>query len=179
MMMRLTRILVVSALAMPAAAPGQGWQFGYDAASPIAVPSWLRVDSLRQALGYEPGEQLAGFRLDLNGDSVPDLVLRFSRNVCGTNCQYALVDARTRRTLGVVGGTVIVIHTKLLNAYPVIDCYGHSSAESGYWSSWVYDGHEYVAVSSVYVEGESQAKSFEAIRDVPSVVPGKRPPNDG
>ncbi len=76
------------------------------------------------------------------------------------------------------GGTVIVIRTRMLNGYPVIDCYGHTSADSGYWSTWVYDGQRYVGVSSAYVEEISQTKSFGAIRDVPSVVGAKRPQGD-
>ena len=86
---------------------------------------------------------------------------------CGTNCQYPLVDGRTHRALGTVGGSVVVVRAQVINGYPVIQVYGHGSAEARHWSTLVCDGAAYVAVGTVYLEGLSQARLFETLRHVP------------
>ena len=163
-------VLLLGGRATVAVAQGPEWQFGYQSAVPIRVPSWLPVDSLRAALGYDidATEAIAGFLADLNRDGVQDYVFRFSRSVCGTNCEYALVDGRTHRALGRAGGTVVVVRPTVINGYPVIEAYGHSSVDAGYWSTMVFDGRAYVAVASVYVEGISQTRLFESLRGIPS-----------
>jgi hypothetical protein len=146
---------------------GVEWQFAFWSATPISLPPWLRVDSLRAALSYTPHEAVAGFVADLNHDGTADYVLRFSRAVCGSNCEYAVVDGRTRRSLGTVGGSVLVVRPPMINGYPVIQAYGHSSAEAGYWSTAVYDGREYVSIGTVYVEGGSQSRLLDALKNTP------------
>jgi hypothetical protein len=149
------------------AAQGSEWQFGAESAVPISVPGWLPADSLRASLSYDSAEVIAGFQADLNQDGTPDLVFRFSFTVCGTNCEYALVDGRTRQGLGTVGGTVVVVGPVLINGYPVIRAYGHSSAAAGYWSTSVFDGQGYVSVGSVYVEGLSRVRLFATLENIP------------
>ena len=160
--------LVLGGRATVAAAQTPEWQFSFESAKPIPVPGWLRTDSLRAALSYDmdPSEAIAGFLADLNRDGVQDYVFRYSRTACGTNCEYALVDGRTHRALGTVGGTVMVVRPQLINGYPVIQNYGHSSADSGYWSTLVFDGRTYVGVATVYVEGTSQARLFDTLKDI-------------
>jgi hypothetical protein len=160
----------------PAAAQGPEWQFTFSSTTPIALPAWLSQDSIRAALGYDeaPDDVVAGFLADLNHDGADDYVLRSSLAVCGSNCEYALLDGRTHRSLGTVGGSVVVVRPTRINGYPVIQTYGHSSADAGYWSTSVFDGQRYVSVSSVYVEGASQGRLFDTLRGVPSWPPSGR-----
>jgi hypothetical protein len=162
-------VLAFTGRATVAVAQSPVWQFSYRSAAPIRVPSWLNADSLRAALSYDSDSTvaIAGFLADLNRDGIQDYVFRFSRAVCGTNCEYALVDGRTHGALGTVGGSVVVVRPPFINAYPVIQGYGHSSAEAGYWSTFIFDGRTYVAVATVYVEGLSQARLFETLQGVP------------
>lgn len=162
-------LIVTPSSGLGAALTGQGaeWRFGFSSAAPITLPPWLRADSLRAALSYDSSEAVAGFRADLNSDGTDDYVLRFSRAVCGSNCEYALVDGRTRHSLGTVGGSVVVVRTTRINGYPVIQTYGHSSADAGYWSTAVFDGGAYISVGSVYVEGPSQARLVETLQGIP------------
>ena len=162
-------VLVLGGRAAVAVAQSPEWTFSYQSAAPIRVPGWLRADSLRAALGYDTDstEAIAGFLADLNRDGIQDYVFRFSRAVCGTNCEYALVDGRTHRALGRVGGSVVVVRPPVINGYPVIQVYGHSSAEAGYWSTLVFDGGAYVGVATVYVEGISQTRLFETLKGMP------------
>lgn len=170
-------VLVLGGRATVAVAQVPEWQFGFQSATPIRVPSWLRADSLRAALSYnvDSTEAIAGFLADLNRDGIQDYVFRFSRTVCGTNCEFALVDGRTHRALGRVGGTVVVVRRTVINGYPVIESYGHSSVDAGYWGTMVFDGRAYVAVASVYVEGPSQTRLFESLKGIPS-WPAPAPP---
>jgi len=61
----------------------------------------------------------------------------------------------------------VVVRPPVINGYPVIQVYGHSSAEAGFWSTLVFDGGAYVAVATVYVEGLSQTRLFETLRGLP------------
>ena len=151
------------------------WRFDAQSASPIAIPPWLSADSLRYALEYERIDQISGLRADLNADGVTDYVFQYSTSVCGTNCQYAIVDGRSRRRIALLGGTVVVIQNLFINRYPVINTYGHSSADAGYWSTLVFDGEAYVSLGSVYVQGGSLERVFGGIEHVPYRSP-ERPP---
>jgi hypothetical protein len=182
MRVRFRAALLASSLTFGCAstAAGQGveWQFGFQSATPIALPAWLPRDSVRSALGYDeaPDDVVSGFLADLDRDGTDDYVLRSSRALCGSNCEYALVDGRTHRSLGTVGGSVIVVRATRINGFPVIQSYGHSSAEAGYWNTSVFDGRMYTNVSSVYVEGASQVHLFDTLKDVPWwPPPGTRP----
>lgn len=164
--------LLLAALATVACtrtqAQGLEWQFSAQSAAVISLPDWLVSDSLRAALGYyDASQRLAGFEADLDLDGTMDYVLRASLEVCGSNCDYVLVDGSTRSTLGRVGGSVLFVGPMRINGYPILRMYGHSSADSGSWSTSVFDGQRYVSIGSVYLEGESLDRLFEERRDVP------------
>ncbi len=162
--------------AKPACAQNPEWSFNAKTPSPIPIPAWLPADSLRYALAYyETGDEIRGLVVDLNRDGVTDYILQYSREVCGTNCQYALVDGSTRRSLGLVWGSVLYIGAQFINGYPVISQYGHSSADSGSWSTLVYDGRQYVSVGSLWLDGASLERVFEELKDVPYGAPPHDP----
>ena len=151
------------------AAQGSEWQFTAQSAAPVSLPDWLASDSIRTRLSYDedPSEAVAGFLADLNLDGTPDYVFRASLQACGSNCEYLIVDGQTRSVLGRVGGSVLFVGPPLVNGYPVIRAYGHSSADSGRWSTSVFDGLRFVAVNTVYLEGESLTRLFETLKDIP------------
>lgn len=158
-------------VAVPAFLIAQGpeWSFTAQSAVPLALPTPLDTDSLRSALSYDvPGQRIAGFLADINADGTQDYVLRSSLDVCGSNCGYLLVDGLSTRVLGRVGGSVIFVTPPVINDYPVIRTYGHSSADAGYWTTHVFDGATYVPAGTVYLEGDSQRQLFDSLRSVPS-----------
>jgi len=160
----------------PAGAQGLEWSFDAGTTSRVELPAWLPADSLRAALEYDAADSVMGLVVDLDRDGVDDYVFQYSRNVCGTNCQYQLIDGRTRRSLGLVGGSVVFVRATVVTGYPVINQYGHSSAESGYWSTLVFDGHEYVAVSTVWLSGEALERLFSELQGISHGPPsGTRP----
>lgn len=164
----LAAVLSASGATPPLAAQPTEWHFTAQSARPVPLPSWLVSDSLRAALGYvDPSRPVAAFRGHINHDGTVDYVLRASVSVCGSNCEYILVDGKTRSVLGRVGGSAVFVGPPTVNGYPVIRTYGHSSADSGRWSVSVFDGERYVVVSSVYLEGESASRLFETLRDIP------------
>ncbi len=166
-LMRFLPLLVaLAAGAAAAGSPAVDWSFDEGAATAIRVPAWLSADSLRGALGYESGAAIKGFVVDLDGDGTADYLFNYSRDVCGTNCQYAVFDGRTHRWLGLVGGSLVYVRAQRINRWPVINQYGHSSATSGYWSTVVFDGGEYVSVDAVLLQGASLDSLFATLAGV-------------
>jgi hypothetical protein len=164
-------VSLVSIALTPLGLSGQGaeWSFTAQSASPVSLPSWMATDSLRTALSYDaPSQPVSGFLADVNRDGTQDYVLRASLDVCGSNCEYLLIDGLSTRVLGRVGGSVIYVGPTIVNGYPVIHAYGHSSADSGYWSTLVFDGETYVPAGVVYLEGESLGRLFDSLREVPA-----------
>lgn len=151
---------------------GRAWYFSNTLPGPIEIPSWLSADSLRDALDYEPDEEVAGIVVDLNRDGARDYLFRYSLAVCGSNCQYDVVDGRLRRKIGLVGGSVIHVDSLFINGQPVFHTYGHGSADSGYWGTYVFDGDTYVSVGGIYVERESQKHLFDMLKGVSYGPPG-------
>lgn len=161
-------LLVLLAASRPVLAQYPEWSFDAQAAHAIETPGWLSADSLRDALFmYDSGEEIRGLVADLNRDGVTDYILQYSLTTCGTNCQYELIDGATHRSLGTTGGSLVYVGPRVINGYPVIAQYGHSSADSGTWSTLVFDGSQYVSVSSVWLEGAALEQHFERLKDVP------------
>lgn len=159
-------LLVLTAATAAAQPPTVDWSFDEGAATEIHTPPWLSADSLRGALGYQPGAAIRGFVVDLNGDGTADYILNYSRDVCGTNCQYAVFDGHMHRSLGVVGGSLVYVRARRISGWPVINQYGHSSATSGYWSTLVFDGRKYVPVDDVLLQGASLDSLFATLKGV-------------
>lgn len=168
---------VVSVCAMaPLAGQGPEWQFNVQSATPLELPPWLPRDSLRAALFYDADSPagVAGFLADFNQDGTLDYVFRVSLDACGTNCEYVLVDGASHAMLGRVGGSVVVVRGPVVNGYPIILSYSHSSADAGRWSTSVFDGQRYMFIGSVYLMGESLRRHFETLREIPYWPPPNR-----
>lgn len=147
--------------------------WGLDASLPklTKIPEWIDADSLRDALEYDSTNEIRGLIVDLNEDGTNDYIFECSLNVCGSNCQYYIIDGKTHRSLGLVVGSVIYFRKQFINGYPVINQYGHSSAESGYWSTVVYDGNKYVAVNDIWVTGETADSLFRELKNISFIPP--------
>lgn len=164
-------VLTLLVAAEPAAAQTPEWSFDARTGGVIDIPAWLHADSLRDALGYGAGAPVSGLVVDLNRDGADDYLFQFSTDVCGSNCQWEIVDGGGRRSLGLVGGSVMFVGGQTINGFPTMHAYGHSSADSGSWGTSVFDGREYSAVSWVWLEGEAVRRLFERLKDVPRGPP--------
>jgi hypothetical protein len=146
----------------------QDWAFTVQSTAELELPDGSSIDSTLGYLDYQPGEPVFGLLADLNGDGTDDYVIRSSIRICGTGgCSYTLIDGKRLERRGEVFGNPIVIRQQTMNGYPVINTYSHSSADSGTYGTFVFDGDEYVLVSRVYLSGESLATLFEEINHIP------------
>ncbi|NNG17545.1 MAG: hypothetical protein HKM89_13800 [Gemmatimonadales bacterium] len=162
--------LALLLLARGASLPAQegDWAFTVHSAAELELPKSPSVESALGYLDYQPGEPVFGFRADLNRDGSDDYVVRSSTRLCGTGgCSYALIDGKRLERLGQVFGNPIVIRGQMINGYPVVNAYGHSSADSGTYGTFVFDGEEYVLVSGVHLSGESLSDLFDKLNRVP------------
>lgn len=166
-----TAVCVVSLLTTTPAllsAQGEEWSFTAQSAEPLSLPTRIAPASVRRALSYDaPGQPISGFLADINLDGAQDYVLRSSIDACGSNCDYLLIDGPSARAVGRVGGSAVFVTPPVINGYPVIHTYGHSSADAGYWTTYVFDGTTYMATDTIYLEGDSQRQLFESLRDIP------------
>jgi len=144
------------------------WAFTVKSGAELALPMGPSIESALAYLDYQPGEPVVGLRADLNRDGTDDYVIRSSTRLCGTGgCSYALIDGSRLERLGEVFGNPIVVRQQTINGYPVINAYGHSSADSGTYGTFVFDGKAYVLVSRVALTGDSLAELFEGINQIP------------
>lgn len=114
------------------------------------------------SLGYEsPLRTVPGTRQDLNNDGVPDLILQGSLTYCGTGgCALHVFDGKSGRRIGNLFGNPLLVHATAINGWPVLSIYSHGSATSGSYSTFVFDGRQYVQASSVMLYEESVAELF-------------------
>jgi hypothetical protein len=144
------------------------WAFTVRSGAALELPRSPSIEAALAYLDYLPGEPVVGFLADLNRDDTDDYVIRSSTRLCGTGgCPYALIDGKRGERLGEVFGNPIVVRQQTINGYPVINAYGHSSADSGTYGTFVFDGTEYVLVSHVSLSGDSLAELFEEINQIP------------
>jgi hypothetical protein len=106
-----------------------------------------------------------GFRFDLDGDGFADVVRTYGPSMCGTGgCFMEIFDGRTRNSLGHVFGHPVWVFPTTINGWPTLGVYSHGSATSGSYSTFVFDGRRYIAVSSVYLRGDSVEGLFKRFR---------------
>jgi hypothetical protein len=106
---------------------------------------------------------------DLNRDGFPDRLLR--RECGNSNCAFRIVDGATSQQVGEVEGSIIFVRARRLNQWPVVQTWVHMSAGSGLYSTWVYDGRQYVSLAQVPVEGEGLERLFQDLDKVPAGTP--------
>ena len=133
---------------------------------PAATP--LDAATLKQyvpTLDIPESDARNGFRVDLNGDGHVDVVRTYGPSMCGTGgCFIEIFDGRTRNSLGHLFGYPVWVFQTAINGWPTLGVYSHSSATSGSYSTFVFDGSRYIGVSSVSVRGESVEELFKRFR---------------
>jgi len=144
------------------------WALTVTSGAALELPESPSIAAALAYLDYQPGEPIVGLRADLNQDGTDDYVIRSSTRLCGTGgCSYALIDGSRLERLGEVFGNPIVVRGQMINGYPVINAYGHASADSGTYGTFVFDEEEYVLVSRVYLSGDALEALFAEIDKVP------------
>ncbi len=105
---------------------------------------------------------------DFNQDGTVDSLVRREGN---SNCVYGIFDGATETRLGEIEASLVVVRARRLNAWPVIQTWVHMGAGAGLYSTWVYDGHEYVNLAQVPVEGEGMEQLFGELDRIPAGSP--------
>jgi hypothetical protein len=162
-------------LALGSAAQGQEppplpWGVSVDDAIPITLPPALRsrIDIGLIDLEYEDTSTVRGFVADFDGDGIQDYLIRSAPSLCGTGgCPYDLFDGITGKELGQFFGNPLYVHAHRANGFPIIDTYGHSSAASGTFTTYAFDGSVYVVTSSRTLMGVAVDSLFKAMKGIP------------
>jgi hypothetical protein len=156
--------------ALPAQSPASGdWavssgDFRFLRQLPTGLDSSVLDD-----LEYSSQDSVFGATVDLNADGVADLLIRSAPSLCGAtgNCTVVIVDGRSGRAVGSIGGSLLFVRARRINSWPVIQTWWHMSAGSGLYSTYVFDGAQFVALAAVPVEGDGLQSLFLQLDSVP------------
>ena len=111
---------------------------------------------------FEGEKYYRGKEVDLNNDGVDDYVFVSPPILCGTGgCLWMMIDGASKEVIGQFFGNPVFMFENQINGFPVIHTYSHSSAQSGSYNGYVFDGTSYAHVSQVFLEGESVEELFE------------------
>jgi hypothetical protein len=139
--------------------------------APLPLPASGDIPGSLDRLEYLEEAIPNSFQKDLNGDGRREYLIISAGSLCGTGgCPYILVDGKSLRRIGDFFGSPILVAAQKINGYPVIHAYSHASAGSGTFTTHVYDGREYRAVSSVFLAGESVNALFKSFTDYKKIV---------
>jgi hypothetical protein len=132
--------------------------------SQMALPQNGDIPFLLADFEYPQNEKTKVFQYDFNRDGFRDYLVESWKSLCGTGgCLYALIDGKTKKRIGDFFGAPILVLDQTINGFPVIQSYSHLSANSGGFTTYVFDGSKYQVVSSVYVEGKSLDELFKKL----------------
>jgi hypothetical protein len=139
--------------------------------APLPLPASGDIPDSLERLEYLDEAIPNSFQKDLNGDGLKDYLIISAGSLCGTGgCPYILVDGKSLRRIGDFFGSPILVAAQKINGYPVIHAYSHASAGSGTFTTHVYDGRAYRAVSSVFLAGESVDALFKSFAEYKKIV---------
>ena len=160
-------ILLVLVYRLAAAQSLPKYQLGQDSGVPLTLsPEVLK--SLR-AMDWHR-EEIKGVTIDLNEDKVNDYIVMSDSNMCGTGgCSYDIIDGKLNSVIGQIFGNPVFIFDQKVNGFAVLHTYSHSSAESGSYSSFVFDGKAYDSVSCINLIGDSVDELFKRYKNVPVI----------
>jgi hypothetical protein len=118
------------------------------------------------------GEPFKGAAADLNGDDIDDYILQGDREVCGTGgCPYAVVDGASAAPIGLIYGNPVVVRAQSTRGFLDIETYSHGSATSGSFTSYAFDGSQYVARSTRQLRGGEVKELFSSLDEIPRWQP--------
>ena len=107
-----------------------------------------------------------GTVIDINHDQIKDYIVSSEPYLCGTGgCLFLIVDGAQTSIIGRIFGNPLFIFKKNINGFPVVHAYSHSSAQSGSYNCYIYNGEKYVLVSSVFLQGDSVNQLFEKYKN--------------
>ena len=123
------------------------------AAQTLQIPATIQWSQEFGDLDYE-GPPYLGVRLDLNGDGVPEYIVRGARRLCGNGgCPYAIFDGATFRALGTIFGSVIYVRSARQQRFAILQTYSSVSADEARYTTYVFDRTRYVVRDSVQLSG--------------------------
>jgi hypothetical protein len=168
----LSWLLAAASLAAQSPAPGD-WSLS---AGELHIFRPLSPDldaAILEDLEYNGRDSVFGVVVDLNGDGAPDYLLRSAPSLCGAsgNCTFILVDGLSHRSLGAIGGNRLFVRQRRITGWPVIQTWWHMSAGSGLYSTYVFDGTQFIQLAAVPVEGDGLQSLFQQLDSVPPRMP--------
>jgi hypothetical protein len=182
------RLLIAFAVAaLPSAQDPRGWRLSSQDAGPITLPAMVDIESLD--LDYDDRATVVGHIIDLDGDGEADFIVRSAPGLCGAtgNCPFAVVDGRSGRRLGQVGGTTVVIVNQRVNGYPILQTWWTMSADAGEHSTYQFDGGAYRRERMEPLSGDRRQRLLDDWRELPPLpgrgqargaTPNEAPPSD-
>lgn len=121
-------------------------------------------------LDHGPLTKAASLSVDINYDGANELIVKSNDGTCGTGgCFFSVFDGKTGRNLGEQFGGMLYFHEPLINGWPVLEVYGHSSAESGTFATWVMEGGRYLAVADVFLQGALLKQHVDKLQSMCSI----------
>jgi hypothetical protein len=154
-------------------------RFDREEAYPVQLPTPEIDKEIRAGFEYDKSNSIVGFVLDLNGDRQNDYLVRANESLCGTGgCPYEIIEGSSNKSIGSIFGNPLIIDSKKIQGYSIIHTYGHSSVESGTFSTLVFDGGQYVEVSSIGLTSESLVELFNILNKVPTQTKKKHAQQD-
>ncbi|HEY7682153.1 MAG TPA: hypothetical protein VH879_05885 [Gemmatimonadales bacterium] len=160
-------LLLLPFLPLRAQAPDPlDWRFSSDSPRPVVLAG---QDSVKAELEIDDTTPVLGLAVDLNGDGHRDLIVRSAPSLCGAsgNCSFAVLDGAMNRVVGGLGGNLVVVRSRRIGGWPVMQTWWHTSAGSGIYTTYVFDGVRYITVASVPVEGEGLESLFRELNQIP------------
>jgi len=138
-----------------------------------SVVTDVRVTDKDKAIGYIDSslkDRNNKHYFDLNGDGKPEVIHTYAQS-CGTGgCSFEIRDGASGRVLGEIFGSPVYVFARRVKGWPTIGAYSHSSAGSGTFSVYVYDGEHFKVESSTPLEGCDPIADFLAqFKDTPQI----------
>jgi hypothetical protein len=137
----------------------QPWWVGPDTVAPLELPHRIRdSDVIQNLMGYDFSSghsSVLGHTCDLNGDGVPDYIVRSAPILCGTGgCPYALFDGNNGTYKGQVFGTVIRSKGKAFGGWAVLEAFSRTSAQMQTYTVYAVNGDRYEPIAGLSVVSE-------------------------
>jgi hypothetical protein len=133
----------------------------------LTVPALVRR-ALAPDLEYADGDVMRGVAMDLNGDGTSDLLVRSADSLCGSGgCVLAVVDGATRRDLGHLFGSLLIVRADQAERWPLLDTYQSLSATSARLTTYAMRGGVYHEATARVVEGAAADDLRARLADVP------------
>jgi hypothetical protein len=142
--------------------------FSPTSAHPVSdaiLKDFLPSPDLQDVLGT-----LGGIDYDLNGDEKKEFIRVYGPGLCGNGgCPYEIYDGANKKSVGTLFGSPVYVFLQKINDWPVLTVYSHSSAASGSYSTYVFDGKKYIRSSSVDLYDKAVDELFQKFKAVKEI----------